>query len=86
MRKETEEKPGLVQLLAEMGPSVAGAIGGAKLGAPFFPPFGAIGGAIVGGVADCNASVQSWIGHAKHGDTLGLRKKIFNQTVFIRHS
>jgi len=37
-------------------------------------------------IADCNASVQSWIGHAQHGDTLGLRKKMFNQTVFIRHT
>jgi hypothetical protein len=31
-----------------------------------------------------NASVQSWIGHAKHADTDGLRKEIFFQAVFTR--
>lgn len=30
------------------------------------------------------ASVQSWIGHAKHADTEGLRTKIFSQAVFTR--
>lgn len=31
---------------------------------------------------DFNASVQSWIGHAKNADTLGLRRHIFAKTVF----
>jgi RNA-directed DNA polymerase len=31
-----------------------------------------------------NASVQSWIGHAKHADTDGLRRAIFSQAVFTR--
>lgn len=30
------------------------------------------------------ASTQSWIGHAKHADTDGLRRAIFSQTVFRR--
>lgn len=30
------------------------------------------------------ASVQSWIGHAQHADTEGLRRAIFSQAVFIR--
>lgn len=29
-------------------------------------------------------SIQSWIGHAKHADTDGLRRAIFSQAVFIR--
>ena len=33
---------------------------------------------------DVKASVQSWIGHAKHADTDGLRRAIFSQAVFIR--
>jgi hypothetical protein len=33
---------------------------------------------------DVNASVQSWLGHAKHADTYGLRKNIFSQTGFSR--
>jgi RNA-directed DNA polymerase len=33
---------------------------------------------------DFNPSVQSWIGHAKHADTYGLRAKIFYETVFCR--
>jgi RNA-directed DNA polymerase len=33
---------------------------------------------------DVNASVQSWIGHAKHADTDGLRRAIFSQVVFTR--
>ena len=33
---------------------------------------------------DFNPSVQSWIGHAKHADTLSLRKLIFNSTIFSR--
>jgi len=32
-----------------------------------------------------NASVQSWLGHASHADTYGLRKKIFGEVVFIRN-
>ena len=35
---------------------------------------------------DFNPSVQSWIGHAKHADTYGLRAKIFSETVFRRQS
>lgn len=31
-----------------------------------------------------NASVQSWIGHSRHADTDGLRRKIFSQAVFRR--
>ncbi len=31
-------------------------------------------------------SVQSWIGHALHGDTWGLRKKIFADVVFTREN
>ena len=31
---------------------------------------------------DFNASVQSWIGHAKNADTMGLRRHIFAKTVF----
>jgi hypothetical protein len=30
------------------------------------------------------ASTQSWIGHAKHADTAGLRRTIFSQAVFTR--
>jgi len=30
------------------------------------------------------ASTQSWVGHAKHADTDGLRRVIFSQAVFIR--
>jgi retron-type reverse transcriptase len=33
---------------------------------------------------DINPSVQSWIGHASHADTLGLRKAIFSRIVFVR--
>lgn len=33
---------------------------------------------------DFNPSVQSWIGHAVHADTWGLRKTLFNSTVFTR--
>ncbi|WMP17279.1 reverse transcriptase domain-containing protein [Thiothrix lacustris] len=33
---------------------------------------------------DFNPSVQSWIGHASHADTLGLRRRIFGTTVFKR--
>jgi RNA-directed DNA polymerase len=43
--------------------------------------------AYAGGRADwasVNASVQSWIGHANHADTGGLRRKIFSQAVFAR--
>ena len=31
-----------------------------------------------------NPSVQSWIGHAQHGETLGLRRAIFGRTLFSR--
>jgi hypothetical protein len=30
------------------------------------------------------ASIQSWIGHAQHADTDGLRRAIFSQAVFTR--
>ena len=33
---------------------------------------------------DFNPSVQSWLGHARHADTLGLRRRIFSETVFVR--
>jgi hypothetical protein len=33
---------------------------------------------------DFNPSVQSWIGHARQADTLGLRRWIFETTVFER--
>lgn len=31
-----------------------------------------------------NASIQSWLGHAKHADTYGLRKKLLSSAVFAR--
>jgi retron-type reverse transcriptase len=33
-----------------------------------------------------NASVQSWIGHAKHADTYGLRRGIFRKIVFTKQN
>jgi len=33
---------------------------------------------------DFNPSVQSWIGHATHADTEGLRQTLFDSTVFVR--
>ncbi len=33
---------------------------------------------------ELNSSVRSWVGHAKHADTRGLRKAIFRSTVFYR--
>lgn len=33
---------------------------------------------------DFNSSVQSWIGHACHADTIGLRQRIFSATIFRR--
>jgi hypothetical protein len=36
------------------------------------------------GWADIDASVQSWIGHARYADTDGLRRAIFSQTIFQR--
>ena len=33
---------------------------------------------------DFNPSVQSWIGHAAHADTMGLRESIFSRIVFSR--
>ncbi|MBT7307329.1 MAG: RNA-dependent DNA polymerase [Gammaproteobacteria bacterium] len=35
---------------------------------------------------DFNPSVQSWIGHAQHADTKGLRRVIFSNTLFRRGS
>ena len=35
---------------------------------------------------DINPAVQSWIGHAGHADTLGLRRALFEATVFTRGS
>jgi hypothetical protein len=34
--------------------------------------------------ADIDPSVQSWIGHARHADTLGLRRAILSRIVFRR--
>lgn len=31
-----------------------------------------------------DASVQSWIGHARHADTMALREAIFEQVAFTR--
>jgi hypothetical protein len=36
------------------------------------------------GWQDFDASVQSWLGHARHADTLGLRRTIFAATIFCR--
>ncbi len=36
--------------------------------------------------ANVVASAQSWIGHAKHADTEGLRRVIFSQAVFTRET
>lgn len=33
---------------------------------------------------DFNPNVQSWLGHARHADTRGLRRRIFADTVFVR--
>ena len=33
-------------------------------------------------IAEIKPSVQSWLGHAMHGETLGLRKKIFDACIF----
>ena len=33
---------------------------------------------------DFNPSVQSWIGHACHADTEGLRERLFSRTIFTR--
>jgi retron-type reverse transcriptase len=33
---------------------------------------------------DINASIQSWIGHARHGETHGLRRAIFSEVLFTR--
>ena len=35
---------------------------------------------------DVNQSVQSWLGHAGHADTYGLRTDLFSQTLFQRSS
>jgi hypothetical protein len=34
--------------------------------------------------AEINASVQSWIGHALHADTDGLRRALFSRVTFVR--
>ena len=34
--------------------------------------------------ADINPAVQSWIGHARHADTEGLRRHLFGRTIFQR--
>jgi RNA-directed DNA polymerase len=34
--------------------------------------------------ADFDPAVQSWIGHARHADTEGLRRRIFSATIFQR--
>jgi RNA-directed DNA polymerase len=34
--------------------------------------------------ADFNPAVQSWIGHARHADTQGLRRRLFSDIVFVR--
>ncbi|MCG7928358.1 MAG: reverse transcriptase/maturase family protein [Candidatus Thiodiazotropha taylori] len=36
--------------------------------------------------SDFNPAVQSWIGHACHADTGGLRKHLFGRTIFCRGS
>jgi retron-type reverse transcriptase len=36
--------------------------------------------------ADIDPAVQSWIGHARHADTEGLRKHLFGQIIFQRGS
>jgi len=33
-----------------------------------------------------HASVQAWLGHARHGDTWGLRRALFRQYTFTRPS
>jgi len=33
---------------------------------------------------DIDPSVQSWIGHACHADTLGLRRRVFSKVVSVR--
>jgi hypothetical protein len=38
------------------------------------------------GWADINPAVQSWIGHARHADTEGLRRHLFGRTIFQRGS
>ena len=30
------------------------------------------------------ASINSWLAHASHADSLGLRKSILNKAVFVR--
>ncbi len=35
---------------------------------------------------DFNSAVQSWIGHARHADTQGLRRDLFGRTIFQRGS
>jgi len=37
-------------------------------------------------LADFRPGIASWIGHARHGDTDGLRRAIFNQIRFVRHA
>lgn len=35
-------------------------------------------------LADIDPSVQAWIGHARHADTLALRETLFNEIIFTR--
>ncbi len=35
-------------------------------------------------IPEVHPRIQSWIGHAMHGETLHLREKIFNEVVFTR--
>jgi len=39
-----------------------------------------------GALLDFQPSVMSWIGHARHGETLGLRTAIFKRIAFSRPS
>ncbi len=66
VREEVEKQPGLIQLLMEVGPSMAGAIKGAQTGAKLPLPgllraFGVVGGAIVGGVTGEVAAQETGI-------------------------
>ncbi len=36
-------------------------------------------------LADFRPGIASWIGHARHGDTAGLRRAIFKEVRFVRH-
>ena len=36
------------------------------------------------GLSEITPRVASWVGHAQHGETLGLREEIFSRVVFKR--